>query len=75
MIDYKSYKYCLFGNSEWMILYRSKDDYLKIYSEETNRKDAIQMNEFNAIVDHFLNSDFDYIYKNDLLNAIEKNSL
>ena len=33
------------------------------------------MNEFNAIVDHFLNSDFDYIYKNDLLNAIEKNSL
>ena len=73
MIDYKSYKYCLLGNSKWMILYRSKDDYLEIYSEEMDRKDAIPMDEFNEIGDYFMNSGFDYINKKELLHAMENN--
>jgi len=73
MIDYQSYRYCLLGNSQWMILYRSKDDYLEIYSEETNKKDVISMNEFNEIVDYFMNSGFDYIHKEELFHAMENN--
>jgi len=73
MIDYRSYKYCLLGNSQWMILYRSKDDYLEIYSEEMDRKDAISMDEFNEIGDYFMNSGFDYINEKELLHAMENN--
>jgi hypothetical protein len=73
MIDYKSYKYCLLANSQWMILYRSKDDYLKIYSEELNREDGIPMDEFNMIGDYFMNSGFDYINEKELFHAMENN--
>ena len=73
MIDYKSYKYCLLGNSQWLKLYKSKDDFIEIYSEETNKKDAISMNEFNEIVDYFMNTGYDYINENELLYAIENN--
>jgi len=72
MIDYKSYKYCLLGNSQWLKLYKSKDDFIEIYSEETNKKDAISMNEFNEIVDYFMNTGYDYINENELLYALEK---
>ena len=56
-----------------MILYRSKDDYLKIYSEEMDRKDAVSMDEFNKIWDYFMNSGFDYINEKELLYAMENN--
>lgn len=71
MIDYKNYKYCLLGNSQWMILYRSKNDYVKIYSEETEKEDAISMDEFNEIGDYFINSGYDHIIREELFYAME----
>jgi len=73
MRDYKSYKYCLLGNSQWLILYRSKDDYIKIYSEETEKEDAISMDEFNEIVDYFMNSGYDYLDDTELFHAMKNN--
>lgn len=72
-MDYKSYKYCLLGNSQWMKLYKSKDSFIEIYSEETNKKDALPMDKFNEIVDYFMNSGYDYMYENELLYAMENN--
>jgi len=73
MIDYKSYKYCLLGNSQWMKLYKTKDDFIEIYSEEINKEDALPMDEFNEIGDYFMNTGYDYINENELLYAIENN--
>ena len=71
MIDYKSYRYALLANSRWMILYRTKEESLKVYSEETGRDDAVPMDEFNEIGDYFMNSGYDYYSEREVLHAIE----
>ncbi len=73
MINYKSYKYARLGNSRWLILYRTENDFLKVYSEETKRDDAISMNAFNEIVDYFLNSSYDFLDNKELLYAMKHN--
>ncbi len=70
MIDYKSYKYALLANSQRMTLYRSKNDFLEIYSEESEKKNTVFMDEFNEIVDYFLNSGCDYIIREELFYAM-----
>jgi hypothetical protein len=56
-----------------MKLYKTKDDFIEIYSEEINKEDALPMDEFNEIGDYFMNTGYDYINENELLYAIENN--
>ena len=74
MIDYKSYTYARLGNSEWLILYRTRNDFIKIYSEETERDDSISMDDFNIIVDYFINTGYDFLTEEGLFNAIDNNT-
>jgi hypothetical protein len=74
MINYKSYKYAKLGNSEWLILYRSPNDFLKIYSEETEKDGAISIDNFNEIVDYFSNTGYDYLSEREVLCAMKNNS-
>jgi hypothetical protein len=74
MIDYKSYTYARFGNSEWLILYRTRNDFIKIYSEEAERDDSISMDDFNKVVDYFINTGYDFLTKEELFNAIDNNT-
>lgn len=72
-INYKSYKYCLLANSEWLRLYKTKNDYLLVFSEESGKSNSISMDFFNEIVDYWSNSGYDFLYENELLYAIEHN--
>jgi len=69
---WKDYKYCLSINSQWLQLYKNKDDFLTIYSTETNKDEVIGMKLFNDISDFYMNSEFGFLYKNDLFDAIKK---
>ena len=54
---------------EWV-----RNDFIKIYSEEAERDDSISMDDFNKVVDYFINAGYDFLTKEELFNAIDNNT-
>lgn len=68
---FKDYKYCLLGNSEWIQVYKSDTDFITFISIERDKKDGLSMDIFNKIGDNYMNNNYDFIHKNELLYALK----
>jgi hypothetical protein len=64
---WKDYKYCLLSGSRWTKLYKTKRDFIIIFSTETDEDEVITMRLFNEITDYYANTPFGFLSEYELL--------